>query len=223
MSENGLPVAEATKVCPRCGARLFADMDVCYGCLYDFSRHEMGREGGEDTGAVGCADPCVGPRSPSLGDPATCDDDELWGSLDELWDDETKAPLACAGAQGTASRAISLPLMAESDDEVIRLAPIGDEQVPHLRFHALGLSFSCGVPTEGLVVGRDPSCDVAICSNTLSRQHLRIARVGSQVMAQDLGATNPALVNGRVLDEAVLGKEDVLELRGAGVTICACS
>lgn len=27
----------ATKSCPRCGAILFADMDVCYGCLYDFS------------------------------------------------------------------------------------------------------------------------------------------------------------------------------------------
>ncbi len=28
----------ATKVCPQCGQVLFEDMDVCYGCLYDFSR-----------------------------------------------------------------------------------------------------------------------------------------------------------------------------------------
>lgn len=27
-----------TKVCPRCGATLFADMGTCYGCLYDFGR-----------------------------------------------------------------------------------------------------------------------------------------------------------------------------------------
>lgn len=27
-----------TKFCPRCGAELYADMNVCYGCLYDFSR-----------------------------------------------------------------------------------------------------------------------------------------------------------------------------------------
>lgn len=27
-----------TKICPRCGAELYADMNVCYGCLYDFSR-----------------------------------------------------------------------------------------------------------------------------------------------------------------------------------------
>ncbi len=26
-----------TKVCPRCSAVLFADMNVCYGCLYDFN------------------------------------------------------------------------------------------------------------------------------------------------------------------------------------------
>lgn len=27
-----------TKRCPRCGAELYEDMSVCYGCLYDFSR-----------------------------------------------------------------------------------------------------------------------------------------------------------------------------------------
>ena len=27
-----------TKVCPSCHSTLFADMDVCYGCLYDFNR-----------------------------------------------------------------------------------------------------------------------------------------------------------------------------------------
>ena len=27
-----------SKRCPRCGELLFEDMDVCYGCLYDFSR-----------------------------------------------------------------------------------------------------------------------------------------------------------------------------------------
>lgn len=29
-----------TKTCPRCGAELFIDMDVCYECLYDFSREK---------------------------------------------------------------------------------------------------------------------------------------------------------------------------------------
>ena len=26
------------KACPRCGATMFEDMSVCYGCLYDFDR-----------------------------------------------------------------------------------------------------------------------------------------------------------------------------------------
>ena len=27
-----------TRTCPRCGSELYADMSVCYECLYDFSR-----------------------------------------------------------------------------------------------------------------------------------------------------------------------------------------
>ena len=33
------------KECPVCGARCFDDMEVCYGCLHDFSR--------EDTSPIG--------------------------------------------------------------------------------------------------------------------------------------------------------------------------
>ena len=33
--------AAAVKECPRCGALLFGDMDICYGCLYDFSRERV--------------------------------------------------------------------------------------------------------------------------------------------------------------------------------------
>lgn len=36
-----------TKVCPRCGAKLYADMNVCYGCLYDFSRNASRSERAE--------------------------------------------------------------------------------------------------------------------------------------------------------------------------------
>lgn len=31
---------QQTKRCPRCGEVLFADMDVCYGCLYNFKKHD---------------------------------------------------------------------------------------------------------------------------------------------------------------------------------------
>lgn len=42
--------AEQTKVCPRCGMELFTDMDVCYGCLYDFTR--VRASPGMDAGAM---------------------------------------------------------------------------------------------------------------------------------------------------------------------------
>lgn len=35
-----------TKLCPRCGEELFEDMDICYGCLYDFSWAERLEGGG---------------------------------------------------------------------------------------------------------------------------------------------------------------------------------
>ena len=35
-TEGALPAR--SKRCPRCGELLFDDMDVCYGCLYDFTR-----------------------------------------------------------------------------------------------------------------------------------------------------------------------------------------
>ena len=31
-----------TKTCPCCGMELFSDMDVCYGCMYDFTREPTG-------------------------------------------------------------------------------------------------------------------------------------------------------------------------------------
>ena len=38
-----------TKTCPSCGATLFADMDICYGCLYDFTKtYEPPQIGGAD-------------------------------------------------------------------------------------------------------------------------------------------------------------------------------
>lgn len=48
--------AYRTKTCPRCGALLYADMQVCYGCLYDFS----------DDGSALALVPEPGPRPEAL-------------------------------------------------------------------------------------------------------------------------------------------------------------
>lgn len=31
---------EDVKTCPRCGSKLFSDMEMCYECLYDFSKED---------------------------------------------------------------------------------------------------------------------------------------------------------------------------------------
>lgn len=36
-----------TKRCPVCDEELFEDMNICYGCLYDFSRISLDREQGK--------------------------------------------------------------------------------------------------------------------------------------------------------------------------------
>ena len=36
---KGSAAGIGTKVCPRCGEELFEDMNICYGCLFDFD-HE---------------------------------------------------------------------------------------------------------------------------------------------------------------------------------------
>lgn len=62
--------ARTLRTCPRCGAKLFEDMDVCYGCLYDFNQ----------------ADRAQAQYGYPLGTqvPIPQGDEEIWGSLDEL-------------------------------------------------------------------------------------------------------------------------------------------
>lgn len=65
--------AQTLRTCPRCGAKLFEDMNVCYGCLYDFD-HVMPDD------LQWLNEPLQGiPGPPQV-------DEEIWGSLDEVWD-----------------------------------------------------------------------------------------------------------------------------------------
>jgi hypothetical protein len=51
-----------TKTCPCCGMELFSDMDVCYGCMYDFTREPAG-EPAPDPLAMDLDEPDI-PRPP---------------------------------------------------------------------------------------------------------------------------------------------------------------
>lgn len=93
-----------------------------------------------------------------------------------------------------------------------------------LRVVSPEVSVVCDVPDEGVSIGRDPDNLVVVTSQTVSRHHLRLIPEATWLVAQDLGATNPPLLNGRQLCGGMRMREgDVLELRAAGVTIRACA
>lgn len=240
------------RTCPRCGAQLFADMDVCYGCLYDFGRE----------GAAG--------RSPARErldeqmrghlDAPPLDDQEIWGSLDEIWDDAPVVSVpandvsfpacgsprhgCCLGSAGVESRPRAgepdMPCATAAHDGKPSLRSCGchTDSQGTMELEALGegaegawvrvclngASFSCPIPASGLLVGRGEDSHVRLDSRAVSRCHLRIVAEGDGASVQDLGATNPALLNGRPLGGSVrMGASDVLELRGTDVRIRICA
>lgn len=210
-------VRTETKTCPRCGAGVFSDMDVCYGCLYDFGGD--GREAGENG------------HGTDENEPDEPWPDEAWGSLDELWEDGDLGLDAGLGvgedtAPDTGGQALPVgggptrPAALDPSDTLV-LQPVCDEVgAPWVKVCAPGFELSCAVPLAGMTLGRDAGNDLVVGARAVSRRHLTIERCRGGVAARDLGATNPALLNGRPLTGScrlVVG--DVIELRGSGVTV----
>lgn len=181
---------------------------------------------------------CVGPRASEPVDSGASGpgDEELWESLDEIWDYDELA----AGAEDGEWPPLDMDGLADMDglstggyyaDEMcedwldpadtLALPPVGESAgTPWIVVCAPGIETSCAVPPGGMLVGRDPGCDLVVSAQAVSRRHLVIERCRGGVAARDLGATNPALLNGRALTgvhRLVMG--DVLEIRGSGVTV----
>lgn len=56
------------------------------------------------------------------------------------------------------------------------------------------------ITAEGLVLGRDPGCDIALIDDAnVSREHARVFLHNSAVWAQDAGSRNGVSVNGKRL------------------------
>lgn len=50
---------------------------------------------------------------------------------------------------------------------------------------------------DEIILGRAPSCDIAIGHKSISRRHLRVAMEGGQFIAEDLGSQNGSRINNR--------------------------
>ena len=239
------------KTCPRCGARLFADMDVCYGCLYDFTKE--GRRPPE----VEAVDPAVVASTPldepplelrdvggAINTPETVGREKRPGDVaaspamgEDLPFDRCQGrggDVAGPPRRSSPSLVDALPAApsgvgASADDspdsfpgpEIASLEPVAKLARPtHVRIVMGGLAMSVGVPEEGLTVGRDRSCGLVLDCSSVSPQQLAIRREGDGMCAQDLGASNPALLNGWALSGACsLRVGDRLEVRESGLSI----
>ena len=259
----------ATKVCPRCGERVYADMTVCYGCLFDFSRG-MGRAGVDpaalpDPGEPpGLAPVRSGAEESS---PPVAEGSELIGSI---------GPVGALGAEGAGavSGACEGPGAARlpggsadgaAGDGVMPGAAAGDGVMPGLAAGSVGgapaeaatmqaadawvpevptsgrldtedqvplfapgegpWGFVLSTPSSdswvwvgerGVVVGRDPACDVVLHASSVSRRHLFLRPRPEGMEATDLGATNPTSLHGRPL----VGRS--LVPWGDSVDVCGC-
>lgn len=212
---------ERTKTCPRCGQVLFADMDVCYGCLYDFSRDH---HGGADVRLA--QEQVLRERLkaiPAVKDPLDTieldeiDDDEderqqeprvprhrretqglLSGTPDDTLDLSPARAVTEARVEGGAGGAPLYELVVSTDDLRVRV-PLGERPV---------------------TVGRDEANDVVLRNRAVSRRHVRVSCERGVVTLVDCGATNPARLRGAPIDDEVtLARGDVVDVCGTQLTI----
>ncbi len=195
----------ATKVCPRCGEELFADMRVCYGCLYEFppARDVTAPASSTVPKTEESASAAEEPALPGLVE----DEPFLWDAglppAESGWEDDT------LDLSGVGNEAIA---MAASSPET---QPSSREVLCWVRTPSMEVRLP--IPNEGLVIGRDQTCDVVLRSRAVSRSHVRIlpAQDGEEGMRViDLGATNPAMFSGREV------RGEVLVPLGWTVSIC---
>ena len=131
------------KVCPRCGEELFADMHVCYGCLYEIP------PAGDAASAASPSTPRDdGPTSDTeaLALPGLVEDEPfLWDAglppAESGWEDDT------LDLSGVGRAAIASPTPSQEAHSSSR------EVLCWVRTPSMEVRLP--IPNEGLVIGRD--------------------------------------------------------------------
>ncbi len=76
------------------------------------------------------------------------------------------------------------------------------------------------ITEEGILLGRDPECAVAIPDQGISRQHARLLYRSGEVWVQDAGSRNGVFVNGkRVTRPKSVGPGDKITLGDHAFTV----
>lgn len=202
-----------TKVCPRCGQELFADMDICYGCLYDFSKDVTTAHGTDAVPGGG-----ERPRRP-LPTQGSAHDPLASIELDEPADEdvtEQSVPRHRRESGGSADDTVDLSELSLIDDVAEGPASLRASPTLAILVRTSELETRLPLKENGLAFGRDRDNDVVLLSRSVSRHHLRVEpRPGGGALARDCGSTNPTELHGQPLSgEAALSVGDELSLCG---------
>lgn len=148
MERYGDP-ASRLKVCPQCGEKLFADMDVCYACLYDYraAQNERGDQlmPGVGHGVTRRADTMPEQSVTTPPSPARVT--------------ALEHPLP-ADMRPTPPQPSSQELCHAEDSEPQMAANPGSQE--YLRVMTEDMDVMMPVPAEGLVVGPRDDCDLVV-------------------------------------------------------------
>jgi diguanylate cyclase (GGDEF)-like protein len=71
------------------------------------------------------------------------------------------------------------------------------------------------ITEDQMTIGRDPSADLCVADQSISRKHARVTRTEHGVTLEDLGSSNGTSVNGKRLEAGnvvTLAKEDLVKL-----------
>ncbi|MBC7387081.1 MAG: GGDEF domain-containing protein [Cryobacterium sp.] len=71
------------------------------------------------------------------------------------------------------------------------------------------------ITQDEMVLGRDPTADISILDQSISRRHAKVTKSGGKVLITDLGSANGSLINDKKLAPDAprpLAKEDMIKL-----------
>ena len=100
------------------------------------------------------------------------------------------------------------------DLDAVRAAMSGDEKLQPALTIINGPQTGKVIPVEHgpVSVGRHEACDVVLMGRGVSRKHLRLERLGDEVIVEDLQSTNGTLINGEIILRHRLRPGDRIQL-----------
>lgn len=90
--------------------------------------------------------------------------------------------------------------------------PLSSQQPWSLHSNASWLEKQDYIITQKTVIGRDPSCDICLMLDYLSRKHISLEPLNGKLFIEDLNSSNGTFVNGERVQKAELKAGDKIKL-----------